>query len=93
LATISMTLYQDLNCIHKSQPKAVKPVTGLAVASVPSQLPAATKPLGTTTEDLEYEVFCPNCARGEMASTHDMVKHLCNCGYGVFVEMLRTSPN
>jgi hypothetical protein len=90
-----MTLYQDLNCVLKSERKDVKPViaTDLAAASVLSNLPDATKPLGTAIEDLKFEVFCPNCARGEIASTHDMVKHLCNCGYGVYVEMLRTSPN
>jgi len=74
---------------------AVEPViiTNLTKASAPSKMPDSTEKFDMTAAALEYEVFCPNCARVEIASTYDLVKHMCNCGYGVSVAMLRTSPN
>jgi hypothetical protein len=95
MAHHSMSVYQDLSCAHKEQRNTVKPViiTSLTKAGALSQLPDATKQLSPMAASLEYEVFCPNCTRVEVASTYDLFKHKCNCGYGVSVEMLRTSPN
>lgn len=74
---------------------AVEPViiTTLTTAGTPNERLDTTKYFGARAENLEYEVFCPNCARVEVARESDMFKHKCNCGYGVAVEMLRTSPN
>jgi hypothetical protein len=93
--SMSMNISRHLNCADKEQRDGVEPViiTSLIKAGAPSGMLDATMPLSTIANALEYEVFCPNCARCEIASTRDMVKHLCNCGYGVYVEMLRTSPN
>jgi hypothetical protein len=99
MENISMSFSQDLNCARKGQREAVKPViaTSLTKADVPevprAKMPDATKLFGTLAAALEYEVICPNCHRVEVASTCDLFKHKCNCGYGVSVEMLRTSPN
>jgi hypothetical protein len=90
-----MTLSRDVNCARQEQRAATKPVivTTPAPANTLSEMPDVTALYGIRAEDLRYEVFCPNCARVELASTSDMFKHKCNCGYGVSVEMLRTSPN
>jgi hypothetical protein len=95
MATISMNFYRDLNCAHEGQHEAVKPViiTSLTKAGAPSKMPNATQNIDTIAATLEYKVSCPNCARVEFASTVDLFKHRCNCGYGVYVEMLQTSPN
>jgi hypothetical protein len=95
MATFRMNVYRDLNCALKEQHQDVKPFvnTSLTKASAPSARIDAIKPFGSMTENPEYEVFCPNCARVEFARESDMSRHKCNCGYGVAVEMLRTSPN
>jgi hypothetical protein len=92
MANISSIFSQDLNCVRKGQPEAA--MLGIITkADVPSKVPDAIKHFGIIAAALEYEVICPNCARVELASTSDLFKHKCNCGYGVYVEMLRTSPN
>jgi hypothetical protein len=95
MENISMSFYRDLSCAHKGHHDVVKPaiITSLIKAGAPSAMLDATKPLNTMAVDIKYEVFCPNCARVEFASISDLFKHKCNCGYGVSVEMLRTSPN
>jgi hypothetical protein len=95
MTNIHMSFHRELNCANKQRRAAVTPVinSSLTKAAVPSIMPDATRHFDLMAAALEYEVICPNCARVELASTSDMVKHLCNCGYGVYVEMLRTSPN
>lgn len=90
-ANIHMSFHRELNCAIKQKRATVTPV--IVTGAAPGELPDTTKPFDTLAGDLEYEVFCPNCARVESARTHDVFKHKCNCGYGVAVEMLRTSPN
>ncbi len=68
-------------------------ITNVTKAVVLNTLPEASECISTKAVALEYEVFCPNCARVEVGSTLNQSKHRCNCGYGVSVEMLRTSPN
>jgi lysyl-tRNA synthetase class I len=95
MENISRNFYQDLTCARSKHHEAAKPVsvTSRTKAVVLSEIPNTTKHSGTRAAALVYEVICPNCARVEIASMYDLLKHRCNCGYGVFVEMLRSSPN
>jgi hypothetical protein len=95
MANISRNFHQDLTCARREPRAATKPVivTSLTKAVMLSKMPGASASVGTVAATLEYEVFCPNCGRVEVASPGDQLKHKCNCGYGVYVEMLRTSPN
>ena len=95
MTNISMNtnIHRELNYAHTEQRDAIKPViNSLTKADRPSVMLDAIKPLSTVAADSRYEVVCPNCGRVEFASIGDLFKHKCNCGYGVFVEMLRTSP-
>ena len=95
MTNISKNFHLDLSCAYREPREVTKPVivTSLTKAVMLSKMPDASAPVGTMATALEYEVFCPNCGRVEVASPGDPFKHKCNCGYGVYVEMSRTSPN
>lgn len=90
MVNISSIFYQDLHCARKGQLEAASTDT-ITKADVGSIMPDATTHIDTVAAAFEYEVICPNCARVERANTSDLFKHKCNCGYGVYVEMVRMS--